>query len=222
MDQEPVAVYDTEGKPTARQYIIVNIKNNVARLEHIRTNQRLRVHTSRIVPEDQIKMFKCPCGKESSSQSGLTLHMKNCPEGSKTMAKSPSKQKKAEPAASKVEAFDINSFVKTNGGEHHIRGEDGSIKFDHNDYKVLTHAVMDEKTGFYHIFNTYTYPDGTVTLGKGGKGITKYPLKGKSVNYTVSQRAKNEASRGEKRQRKGGKTADEVRKGWVKNGYVKK
>lgn len=125
------------------------------------------------------------------------------------------------PEKKETPSFDVNKFVKEHGGEHWVRGEKGEINFDHKEFTVCTHAVINENAGFYYYLNTYTR-NGVVSLGKSNKGITKYPFKGHTVEYTVSQSAKKEESRGATRSRVGSKTPDQLRKQLKKNGYKKK
>ena len=210
-----VSLIGPDGKPTNQKYKVINKNAIEATVEDVETNQELTIHVSRIMSKEQ---HICKCGKKCSSLSGLTLHMKNCQEGSDVMAKAAAAPKEAKESKKSVDGFDLSAFIKDNGGEH---WQSQARKFDHAGYELITHAVMDEKAGFYYIINTYTYPDGTVSLGRNGKGVTKYPLKGKSVSYTISQTAKKVESRGEKRTRKGSKAADDIRKHWEKQSYTK-
>lgn len=244
METELVALVGPDTKPTAAKYRIIELSGNMAKLEDSKTGHTLRVHKSRImskkktvskskpakkVTKTKKETFKCPnCDKVSGTKSGLTLHLKACSGSKKKMTQAQQMDSKDKPAkkttkktANKVDPVDMKKIVSENGGEHWAKGQNGEIKFDHAGYKIITHAILNEKAGYYLQFNTYTYPDGITSLGKGNKGLTKYPLKGKKITYTVSQTAKKEESRGQKRQRVGTKTAEEMRKQWQKASYKK-
>jgi hypothetical protein len=192
------------GQPTKKVYKVLEIVAGEATVEDTRTGQVLKIHESRIIKESTMALKCDKCGNEFSSKSGLTLHKKKC--GGVEKPKQAAKPKKDDTR------FDAVAFAKENGGELWTKG----VKFDHTNIKVIGHQVIDEKTGYYFSFNTYNG-----SLGKNGKGITKYPLKGKQITYTVSDNSTRKDSRGEKRTRKGKKTAEAIRKLWTKNGYKK-
>ena len=200
--QNKVALIGPDGKSTPKRYKVLGLDGQTARIEDVQTGQVIRIHKSRIMKEEEMSL-SCPkCGKEMASKSGLTLHQKKC-EGKQAPKPKPKKQE---------DEFDVLGFVGDNGSELWIK----SVKFDHSNIKVIGHQVMNEEAGYYYSFNTYNG-----TLGKSGRGVTKYPLKGRSVNYTVSDNSQKKNSRGDKRVRKGKKTAEQVRKLWQKNGYKK-
>ena len=196
-----VALIGPDGQHTNKQYKILDCANNVVRLLDIHTGHKLRVHKTRIVDQPQ--------RREQVSKK------------SKAPKKAEQEETPKDEASNTNETFDVAKFVAENGGEHWVRGEDGGTKFDHPEYKLITHAVLDEQNGHYFMINLYE-KNGIASLGKGSKGITEYPLKGNQINYTVSQTAKKVESRGQKRVRKGIKTAEEVRKHWLKSGYVER
>ena len=248
-EQKVVRLIDKNLEQTISTWRIIETGPESVRVENTETGQKLRVHKSRVVdedtpekparrPEEKPKMakktkFVCEtCSRELTTQSGLTLHQKTCAKkGKKTMSKdaatvtapkAKAKTKEVKESNKKSpDPFDIAAFASDNGSEHWARGEKEAIKFDHPGYKLVTYAVMDEKGGYFYIINTYAN-NGVISLGKSGKGITKYPLKGKKISYTVSEAAKKQENRGQKRERKGTKTADDIRKHWEKLGYVKK
>lgn len=192
-----------DGKPTKKVYKLLEIVSGEAKVQDIRTGQVLKIHESRLIKESKMALKCDKCGNEFSSKSGLTLHKKKCG----------GVQKPKQAAKPKDDTrFDAIAFAKENGSELWTK----SVKFDHRNIKVVGHQVLDEKSGFYFSFNTYNG-----SLGKNSKGITKYPLKGKQITYTISDNSSKKESRGEKRTRKGKKTAEQIRKLWGKNGYKK-
>lgn len=217
-----VALIGPNGNPTPKCYKIIEEKQDknttIVRVKDTRTNQIIRIPKSRILVKESDMSLKCgTCGKEMNSKSGLTLHQKKC--GGTTPSPSTTKKpplklvkKKKKTAPASTDAFDIAGFRKEHGGELWTK----AVKFDHP-VKAISHQILDEKTGYYYSFNTYNG-----SLGKSAKGVTKYPLKGKTLTYTVSDNTEKKDSRGNKRIRKGKKTADQVRKLWQKNGYKKK
>jgi hypothetical protein len=242
-----VALIGPDGNLTDVVYEIVEENETYTRLKHSETGFGLKVHNNRVVKDAlkekpikidafdaegdknnletsetigyEVKEVNEPGGNEMTDANETATETAETSEAAEPKAKAKKTKKKAK-AKKELEPFDINEFVAENGGEHWVKGKKEKIKFDHDGYEVLTHAVMNEAKKVYHVFNTYA-SNGVVSLGRGGKGVTVYPLKGKTVNYTVSKNAKKVESRGEKKQRKGTKTPDEVRKTWEKNGYQK-
>jgi hypothetical protein len=124
----------------------------------------------------------------------------------------------AKPKAKKKEsatpqAFDIEAWVAEHGGIHLQKDS----KFDHADYKLVSHICIDEEKKYYYTLNTYKYPDGTVSLGKTGKGGNKYPLKGRTITTTQKN---NKTGQKEKKVMKGKKTAQQIFEQFTKKGYT--
>ena len=223
-----VRLIDKDLLPTKDKWEILEIIGESARVKNVKSGLTLRVHKSRLTDKDptMAKKFVCDkCDRTFSTKSGLTLHKCKSQKGSSKMAKQATatatatekKETKAKKTKKDLVEFDIKKFIQEHGGEHWVRGD---RKFDHTGYKLETHAVMDEKAGYYYMLNDYTN-NGVTSLGRGNKGITKYPLKGKKVSYVVSETSKKVEHRGQKRERKGTKNAEDVRKHWEKLGYSK-
>lgn len=216
ISEDLVAVIGPDGNPTDVVYRVLEEDvgsdgEAYTRLSHSETGIKLKVHSNRVVRSETIGYEAKEVNETGENE--MTDAKKTETEKAEKKAKKPKVKKELEP-------FDISQFVTDNGGEHWVKGEKEKIKFDHDGYEVLTHAVLNESKKIYHVFNTYSQ-NGVLSLGRGGKGITAYPLKGKTINYTVSKNAKKVESRGEKKQRKGTKTAEDVRKAWEKSGYQK-
>ena len=221
ISEDLVAVIGPDGNPTDIVYKILEEDvgsdgEAYTRLSHSETGIKLKVHSNRVVKSETIGYEAKEVNETGENE---MTDAKTETEKTETETEKPKKAKKAK-AKKELEPFDMPAFVKENGGEHWIKGKVDKIKFDHEGYEVLTHAVLDEAKKVYRVFNTYSQ-NGVLSLGRGGKGITPYPLKGKTINYTVSKNAKKVESRGEKKQRKGTKTAEDVRKAWEKSGYQK-
>lgn len=103
--------------------------------------------------------------------------------------------------------FDLQAWIKECGGVHLSK----KSKFDHPNHKLVSHVCVNETAGFYFTINTYTYPDGTVSLGKKNTGGNKYPLKG----HKMTTKDKG----GNPKPSKGSKTAAEKIANFEKDGY---
>jgi hypothetical protein len=117
--------------------------------------------------------------------------------------KSPKKEDKPIP-------FDANQWASERGGIHLIKVSE----FDHKEYALTSHIAVDDINGFYYTVNVYKYPDGTISKGKKDSGGNKYPLRG----HRITQPSKD--LNNEPRIIKGTKTAEEVIKDKLKDGYV--
>lgn len=117
-----------------------------------------------------------------------------------------------------LQSFDIKDFTKNINAEIWSKGKDGSIKFDHNDFKLVTYTIINENEKIYYVINTYQYPNGIISLGKHNTGITKYPLKDNTINIKFYSKKED---KNKTKKLIGKKTADDLRKQLVKNGYQK-
>ena len=205
-----------KGKRTLEKFTLLSVGSKGIRLAG-KDGRKLRVHPSRaIAPSILPKAPKDPVASKPAKKAPVKKSPSTKPKKKEVKTMPDKKKKKDAPA------FDVSAFVKEHGGEHWTKGESGEkVNFDHDAYKVVAHSLIADKKGRYYVFNTYKYPSGTVSLGKNGTGVTEYPLKGHKVSYTVSQTAKKVESRGQKKTRKGSKTADQVRKTLERKGYRK-
>lgn len=194
---EKFYLLNEEGKRTFNKFELVSVdEKSGVQLKDPKTGRTLRVHESRVVQSED--------------------------EAASIVAESKPKPKPQPKVVEKKEVkgpspFDLKAFVA--GREH---WENPGRKFDHTNYKVSSHAVIDEKDSKYYAFNVYRYPNGVVSLGKNGTGIAPYPLLGGKVSYTVSQSAKKVESRGEKRVLKGTRNVEQIRESLKKKGYKQK
>jgi hypothetical protein len=217
IDGETPRIYEILEKGYEEGEAFVKLKNT-------ENGTKLRVHSSRVVKDGNkvtggIEMAEAAeKAQEKTEEAEEKVEEQEEPKQAEQAEKPKKAKKKAKKAKKEAEPFDIDAFVAANGGEHWVKGKTDKIKFDHKGFEVLSHAVLDEEKKVYVQFNTYS-SNGVSSLGRTGKGVTTYPLKGKTIDYTVSESSKKAA--GEKRQRKGSKTAEEVRKLWEKKGYEK-
>lgn len=206
-NEEIVSVINIDGQELDEKFRIIDVSpHGFIRLQSCDTGYKLRVSPTRIRRQ------------EMTDQNDL-LERETNQEG--TDAAEESENKGTKKKAKKIVRFDVDEFAGDHPGEVWVKGGDGSIKFDHDDYKLKTYAVICEDECVYYIINTYVYPNGVTTLGKSGKGITKYPLKGGTVTYTIGKDAKKVENQGKTRTLTGSKTADAVRKSLQKKGYSK-
>ena len=125
-------------------------------------------------------------------------------------------KEKAAPKVKEVKQpipFDLKAWLREhNNGVHLIK----PAKFDHGGFKLVAHAVIDEKGGYYYTFNTYQYPGGIISRGKKDAGGNQYALKGHRITI------KKETKKGEVSEiQKGRKTAEEMVVVYEKKGYKK-
>jgi hypothetical protein len=201
-----------EIKPFANKYEFIDIpKEDGKPSKHVirvksQDGKIFRVHRTRIS-----KIIK---------KTGETEQVKDDEATNKTEEKKMDKQDKVEKTEKKAQAkqqqeptpahFDLPSWVKEHGGKHFQK----ESKFDHSNFKLLSHVAIDAEKGFYHTINTYKYPDGTVSLGKNNTGGNKYPLKGKALTVNINVEGDKQ-----KAVRKGKKTAEEIIEQFKKKGY---
>ena len=86
------------------------------------------------------------------------------------------------------------------------------VEFDYKAYKMTSNILIRPSTGHYYTFNTYTYPDGTVSLGPKGTIGLKYPLKHHRITHNFN---------GKSKQLIGKFTPEEFIEKKLKQGYVK-
>ena len=149
---------------------------------------KLKIHKSRV---KEISMTKPDVAVEQKKESNVLV--------------AETSVKKKQPP--KPIPFDIQTWYREHGGVHLSK----NVNFDCATVKVVAHTCIDEKAGYYHTINTYLHQDGTLTLGKKGKGGSKYPLKGRRVTIA--------ASNGKPKLIIGKKTAQEYIDHCKKNGY---
>lgn len=99
--------------------------------------------------------------------------------------------------------FDLNGWMK-DGDKSGVLMANPDTPFDAAKFTLKPHCLIDEKAGCYYILNIYTYPDGTISLGKKGTGIQTYPLKREGKHKGGKQ---------------GTKTAQQVFKSYLNKGY---
>lgn len=219
--------------PLPQLFEVLAIVNKVSiRVKDLESpgNVTMLVHKTRIaeivraapqVEEEPPPDEEVAAGKEETVSDAAVAEKPAAPPQVRAAAPKP-KPKAATPAqATKKPAkekpqpipFDLKGWVAEHGGIHLSK----TGKFDHSDYKLVSHVCFDAKAGFYFTLNTYVYPSGVVSRGKKDVGGNKYPLKGHKFSFQVT----NKKGAKEKRQIIGKDTAEQKIAYYEKKGYKK-
>jgi hypothetical protein len=187
-----------DGKPSKHVIRVKDQDGKVFRVHRTRISRMIRKTSE----TEQVKENDKDIDKVSKSN--------NQPEEEKMDKQEKASEKKAQAQEPRPIPFNLPEWVKEHGSKH-LQKES---KFDHSNFKLLSHVAIDVEKGFYYTINTYKYPDGTVSLGKNNAGGNKYPLKGKALTVNISVEGDKQ-----KAVRKGKKTAEEIIEQFKKNGY---
>lgn len=204
-----------DGKILDGKYLVTQLHKRVEITFHPVDNPRdlRKAHKSRVaeVVDSSSKIVEDQQQPKTTTQKKKRTKV-TVKKTEKTTTKTKTRAKKQE-----IQSFNVRDFVKEVGGRHWLK--DG-IEFDHDTHVPQAHMVLDLPNGTYYTFNTYKYPNGTISLGKKGMGSKKHPgnkyaLKGKKIQYIVK-------NGGGTRIQKGTKTGDEVIALYEKKGYKEK
>lgn len=212
-----------DGRPQEGQYTVLQVIDKAALKVKDQKGVAMRIHKSRVCEilkteakaplppvEPQTPPAQAP-KKEEKMTEKAAVETPAAPAVA-TAAKPVEEKKTKEEKKPKRIPFDIAKWVADNGNGVHLSQP---VKFDSDKIKVTAHVCVDEAGGYYHIINTYKYPDGVISLGKNNKGGSKYPLKGHRL--TFKKETKKEGT--VKQTLEGSMTAQEVIAKYEKRGY---
>lgn len=168
--QEVQLIPPKDAQPNPTWYTIVALPEKVSARVKGPDGVIILIHRSRIARVRELgseELGTTPGKEDVVSETAVS---QTAPAAEKPKAAKAAKDKKKK----EIVPFDLDTYVKENGGIHLSK----QSKFDHASIKCFSHCVIDKKKGLWYNFNTYKYPNGTHSLGKGGKGIVKNALKG--------------------------------------------
>lgn len=111
--------------------------------------------------------------------------------------------------------FNIDAWVKENGGDHPLHFRKIKDKFS-KEHDLHIHVLINKDKNTYSTLNLYTYPaseqfpefpNGYVSKGNKDAGGNLYPLKGKTLNEKVKDKNTGQVIT---RPRKGSKTVEQL------------
>jgi hypothetical protein len=156
--------------PNPNWYAVVALPEKVSARVKGPDGVIILIHRSRIAKVRALGSQESGTTPDKEEVVSETAASTTAPVAEKPKAAKTAKDKKKK----EIVPFDLDTFVKENGGVHLTK----QSKFDHASIKCFSHCVIDAKKGLWYNFNTYKYPTGIHSLGKGGKGIVKNALKG--------------------------------------------
>jgi len=109
-----------------------------------------------------------------------------------------------------IKTFDLDAWIESCGGVHLAK----QSPFNHSNYSLISHVVVNAKRKTYFVLNTYVKQDGTISVGKNATG-SRYPLKGKK--FIVAQKGKDGV---QKKELRGSMTAEEAIEHFLRKGYA--
>jgi len=111
--------------------------------------------------------------------------------------------------------FNIDAWVKENGGDHPLHFRKIKDKFS-KEHDLHIHVLINKDKNVYSTLNLYTYPaseqcpefpNGYISKGNKDAGGNQYPLKGKTLNEKVKDKNTGQVIT---RPRKGSKTVEQL------------
>jgi hypothetical protein len=213
-----------DNNPLEEIYYVHELTNKLVIKVRDKNNVIARVFRSRVLPAKASRLDQHGA-RRASSQEPKSQGKK---ETVMTTAVAPEKDKKeakVTKAAVKVEKpkkikkvpapFNIEAWVKENGGDHPLHYRKIKEKFS-KEHDLHTHVLINKDKNVYLCLNLYTYqasdqypefPTGYVSKGKKDTGGNQFALKGKTINIKVKDKNTGQVIT---RPQKGSKTVEQL------------